>query len=430
MTTQTLDQPYVASTALRTVNFFNGRLLTGDDLSREQATQEALRRRLGRAAGEGIAFGFEVEEQHALSSRRKPVVTVTEGLAVTRSGIALQLDSDLDVALYRDAATASEGSEPGNLFADCQPNASGTYTAGAGVYLLTVGPKEEPEGRAPVNGLGNEDAICNVALEAEALAFRLIRLSVPPALLDEKDLLRNRIAHDCFGVKALNEVVVDPFAPAVTSYGLVDTLRTQTLTDDEVPLGVIGWSIDDGIQFVDLWSVRRRLTARAPQGDWASLVADRRRAEGEAMFLQFQQHILDLAVLDIDPPLVQAVDRFTHLPAAGLLPLHTSARPLGFDQSTFLAGLTTTDQPGKDPVFIEGAKLVDLLAESFRFSPIDLAREEAIRLYVVRENEEGSTSSLHDQPYVLFANGHMAYRGDGQFDLSYWNNANHAQAYC
>ena len=130
MTTQTLDQPYVASTALRTVNFFNGRLLTGDDLSREQATQEALRRRLGRATGEGIAFGFEVVEQHALSSKQKPVVTVFAGLAVARSGIALQLDADLDVALYRDAATASAGAEPGNLFADCQLSAPGTYTDG------------------------------------------------------------------------------------------------------------------------------------------------------------------------------------------------------------------------------------------------------------------------------------------------------------
>jgi len=423
MTTQTLDRPYVATTALRTVNFFNGRLLTGDDLSREQATQEALRRRLGRATGEGVAFGFEVEEQHALSSKQKPVVTVSAGLAVTRSGIALQLDADLDVALYRDAATASAGAEPGNLFADCQLYAPGTYTAGAGVYLLAVGPDEEPEGRAPVNGLGNEDAPCNVALEAEALAFRLIRLSVPLALLDEKGLLRNRIAYDCFGVKMLTEVVIDPFAPAVTSYGLVDTLRTQTLTDDEVPLAVIGWSIDDGVQFVDLWSVRRRLTARAPEGDWASLISDRRRAEGEAMFLQFQAQLDDL-VADPSPQFAAVGDEFERLPPIGILPIAGGARP-GLDVPNFFAGLTTSG-----PRFVEGARLDALVRGALAFAPITLESEQLIWLYEVHENSDSKVwTTAPGGPYVVFASGYVPYAADAQFDLSHFDYANFALNY-
>jgi hypothetical protein len=423
MTTQTLDRPYVASTALRTVNFFNGRLLTGDDLSREQATQEALRRRLGRATGEGIAFGFEVEEQHALSSKQKPVVTVSAGLAVTRSGIALQLDADLDVALYRDAATASPGAEPGNLFADCQLNAAGTYTAGAGVYLLTVGPDEEPEGRAPVNGLGNEDAPCNVALEAEALAFRLIRLSVAHDQLVEKELLRNRIAYDCFGVKALTEVVVDPFAPAVTSYGLVDTLRSQTLTDDEVPLAIVGWSIDDGIQFVDLWSVRRRMTQRAAEGDWMSLVSDRRRAEGEAMFLQFQEQLDDL-VAGPSPQLAAVGDEFERLPPIGVLPIAGGARP-GLDVPNFFAGLTTSG-----PRFIEGARLDALVRGALAFAPIALESEQLIWLYEVHENRDSEVwTTAPGGPYVVFANGYVPYAADAQFDLSHFDYANFALNY-
>ena len=54
MSTETLDLPVVAGGALRSANFFNGRLLTGDDLRREQATQQARLRRLGRAVGERI----------------------------------------------------------------------------------------------------------------------------------------------------------------------------------------------------------------------------------------------------------------------------------------------------------------------------------------------------------------------------------------
>ena len=407
--TQALDQPYVASTALRTVNFFNGRLLTGDDLSREQATQEGLRRRLGRATGEGIAFGFEVEEQHALSTKRKPVVTVAAGLAVTRSGIALQLDTDLDVALYRDAATATAGAEPGNLFADCQLNAPGTYTAGAGVYLLTVGPDEEPEGRAPVSGLGNEDALCNVALEAEALAFRLIRLSVPLDQLAEKELLRNRVAYECFGIDALAGEVANPFGPDVTSYGLLDTLRTQTLTDDEVPLALIGWSIDDGIQFVDLWSVRRRLTR------------NRRDAEREAILRQFAAQIEDLRI-EPGAPTLEARECFEHLPPAGLLPL-TASFTGGFDVTTFFDSIKTTN-----PVFMEGAKLDGLLAEAAFFPPIDPGSPEAVRLYFVRENAQAAAPPT--TRYVVFVNGRVAYRGDAQFDLAYYDFANYAQAYC
>jgi hypothetical protein len=417
MTTQTLDQPYVASTALRSVNFFNGRLLTGDDLSREQATHEALRRRLGRATGEGIAFGFEVEEQHALSTKQKPVVTVTAGLAVTRSGIALQLDTDLDVALYRDAATAPAGAEPGNLFADCQLNAPGTYTAGAGVYLLTVGPDEEPEGRAPVNGLGNEDAPCNVALEAEALAFRLIRLSVPLDRLAEKNLLRNRIAYDCFGVDALAGVVRDAFGPAVASYGLVDTLRTQTLTDDEVPLAIVGWSIDDGVQFIDLWSVRRRLTARAPQGDWASLVSDRRRAEGEATFLQFQAQLEDLRHSTEEPEMLRASDAFELLPPLGFLPVGPPAAG-AFDRAEFFDGVHTDE-----PVYAEGAKIAALVRTSFAYPPFDPGGEELVWLYHVREATQASPPT---HPYLIFANGQTPYVGDARFDLAYWDFANYA----
>jgi hypothetical protein len=420
MTTQALDQPFVASTALRSVNFFNGRLLTGDDLSREQATQEARLRRLGRAAGDGVAFGFEVEEQPALTSKQKPVVTVSAGLAVTRSGIALQLDTDLDVALYRDAATAPPGAEAGNLFADCQPFASGTYTAGAGVYLLAVGPDEEPEGRAPVNGLGNEDALCNVALEAEALAFRLIRLSVPLDVLDEKELLRNRIAYHCFGVKQLAEVVVDPFAPAVTSYGLVDTVRTQTLTDDEVPLAVIGWSIDDGVQFVDLWSVRRRLTHRAPEGDWSSLVSDRRRAEGEAMFLQFQAHIDDV-VAGPSPHLAAVGDDFERLPPLGILPIAGGSRP-GLDVPNFFAGLTASG-----PRFIEGERLEALVRGALAFKPIEVDGDELIWLYEVHENRDSTVwTTAPGGPYVIFASGYVPYAADAQFDLSYFDYANFA----
>jgi len=42
------------------INFFNGRLLSGEDLSKEQSSNLEGRRRLGRAIGEGVATGLAI----------------------------------------------------------------------------------------------------------------------------------------------------------------------------------------------------------------------------------------------------------------------------------------------------------------------------------------------------------------------------------
>jgi hypothetical protein len=209
-------------------------------------------------------------------------------------------------------------------------------------------------------------------------------------------------------VDELTGEFANPFGPDVTSYGLLDTLRTQTLTDDEMPLAAIGWSIDDGVQFVDLWSARRRLTR------------NRRDAEREAIFRQFAAQIEGLRI-DPGASTLRAREHFEHLPPAGLLPL-TASFAGGFDLTHFFDSVKTTD-----PVFMEGAKLDGLLAEAAFFPPIDPASPEAVRLYLVRENEQAAAPTTR---YVVFANGHVAYRGDAQFDLAYYDFANYAQAYC
>src|SRR5438067_1825798 len=71
MTAQPLDEPVVAGAALRQVNFFNGRLLTGEDLRLEQGTGAARLARAGRAIGGGIAHGFELVAS-AASTKDKP----------------------------------------------------------------------------------------------------------------------------------------------------------------------------------------------------------------------------------------------------------------------------------------------------------------------------------------------------------------------
>ncbi|HYE99599.1 MAG TPA: hypothetical protein VEJ18_11845, partial [Planctomycetota bacterium] len=91
---------------IRSVNFFNGRVLTGEDLSREQEAQRQARRLLGQAAGEGVACGFEISEAPGSSTARSPVINVEPGLAVNRAGQTLRLNSRASVGLVWREGTA------------------------------------------------------------------------------------------------------------------------------------------------------------------------------------------------------------------------------------------------------------------------------------------------------------------------------------
>jgi hypothetical protein len=406
----------VTGGAIRSVNFFNGRLLTGDDLRREQEAERARLARLGQAAGEGIAHGLEVAEALSGSSAARPVVTVEPGLAVACSGLALELPARTDVSLLREHPPA--GAEPGGLFADCQPFANGTYTAGAGVYLLTIGPTRTSEGLAAVSGLTNDPAPCNTALSVEAVKFRLIRLALLPSQLTDVAHLRNHVAHLFFGTDALAGFVADPFGPVLREYGLLDRLRDGLVTDDEVPLAVLSWTADNGVRWLDLWAVRRRLTRMRPLDDWAVFADDRRRSEGEAMFLQFQDE-LDGLRLQANVENLLASDHFELLPPVGVLPLgHDTER--GFTLEHFLADVTTRDEPA----VIEAARVAELVRDGLAYPPIDTKSDELVWIYLVHQNLE-STTPRHR--YALFANGQIDYRGDARFELSYWNYSNYAE---
>jgi hypothetical protein len=54
-----LQQPR-ADGGIRSVDFFNGRLLSGKDLACEQAARREADVRLGLALGDGVAFGLEI----------------------------------------------------------------------------------------------------------------------------------------------------------------------------------------------------------------------------------------------------------------------------------------------------------------------------------------------------------------------------------
>ena len=327
-----LQQPVVDG-GIRSVNFFNGRMLTARDLTREQAANREVDRRLGRAVGEGIAYGFEVSKSPE-STNESPVVSVEPGLAVNRQGQTLWLQDKTDVALVRKASASAAGT----IFGECLPLQSGTYVAGAGVYLLTVAPAETREGRAVTSALNTGGAPCNTDSLVSAVQFRLIQIDPPitAAELQDQDHLQNLIAYKCFGVDDRQSFVRDLFGPVVKKYGLLDSLRPNQLTDCDVPLGVLYWTLADGIKFVDMWSVRRRIAASGADTSWLPLASERRQSEAEAVFLQFEDHLNALRTTRANPDQVRAVEEFRYLPPVGFSHCQRTGLRRAFTATCFL----------------------------------------------------------------------------------------------
>jgi hypothetical protein len=459
----------VLNNGIRNTNFFNGRLLAAEDLTDLQTANAQQHQQLALAIGEGVVNGLEVTVAPA-STFDQPVLHVTQGLAFNREGQAVALPGDVDLALVplADVQNAEAG-----LFAVCKPETA-TILTNPGLYLLTL---------APASGLSTENApktdvldpgvatTCDSRWVVEGARFNRVQLDLgvnpDPASLagivlqlgnqlnsltgqlavtppgPAADALRAQIAplmskfrncaaHLCFGTETFAGFPADPFGRANGSsrfaeYGAVDHLRDLgNITDCQVPLAIFYWS-PGGLQFVDMWSVRRPVFASAASSAWAPLAGRRREVEGLAMFLQFQCQVSglvkDLNTGSATSATVFAHDFFRYLPAAGIIPIASIKGSLGFDYLQFFQGRTY-----HDPVFIEGAKLLATVERSFLFPAIDFGNQEMLWLYRVRENMQAvaASAALPPRPLMVFTNGHLPYEGDAQFDLSYWDYANYA----
>jgi len=410
-----LQQP-VLDGGIHSINFFNGRLLSARDLTLEQSAYREADRRLGKALGEGVAYGLEVSKA-ANFKKDSPAVSVEAGLALNRRGQTLMLDARTDIALLR-TMTAPANSKS---FSECQPLQTGAYVAGAGVYLLTIAPAQATEGRAMTNGLNQVTSSCNTDTTVSTVQFRLIQIDPPitSGELQDEAHLRNLIAYKCFGVDDAADFISDPFGEAVKQWGLLDELRPNQLTDCEVPLAVIYWTDKDGLNFIDMWSVRRRLFGYAADAAWPLLTSERRTCEGEAMFLQFQAQVKDLLLLGTDLSTTKAGEIFDYLPPIGLLPISS---PNSFNYDKFFKEMTT-----RDPIFIEGAQLRPLIREAVHYPPIKTKGEFVVWLYIVRENAQAALASAKPpQSYVVFATGHTWYRGEAHYNVHHWNFGNYS----
>ena len=370
MSTAELLKPILES-GIRSVNFFNGRLLTGEDMSREQLANREARKLIGQAVGDGIAYGFEVAKTPGAGTA--PRLTVQPGLALNRCGESLRLASAADLSLVRpqNGSTAGESS-----FGDCTPFQAGTYVAGSGVYLLVISPARGTEGRAPISGLGNDPVDCNTKYTVDGVQFRLVQLDLTPNELNDENHLRSLVAYKCFGIAQLKPLLTAAFSSASEDYGLLDQLRPNRLTDCDVPLAVFLWSATQGIKFVDTWAVRRRLIEPSAADEWTAAVGDRRRSEAEATLLQFQDELDSIkagAGLGGAPPAAQiaADQRFTYLPPAGFLPTGTG----GFDWKKFLGPHAPDQATLIDEGLFRSAVHGSLFQDSFKINSFSVAAQ-------------------------------------------------------
>ena len=269
-------QTPILNSRTRSVNFFNGRLLTGDDLTSEQQANRAAHGLLGQAVGSGVVHGLEVQESAQFSTVQAPVLTVSRGLAVNRRGVALLLADDANISLVRPPSPTAAAT----TFQDCTPVQSGVYVAGAGVYLLTMSPATAPQGLAATTGISTSTASCNSNYNADGVQFRLVQVDLTLAEIGDENHLRNLVAYKFFAPADWASIVTNPFATQPASLGVLDQLRAaQAITDCEVPLAVLYWTATGGVVFTDMWAIRRYpMISTVRRGQLA--VGQRRPLEG------------------------------------------------------------------------------------------------------------------------------------------------------
>ena len=327
-------------------NFFNGRILSAEDLRMLLEGDRAHRRLLGRAIGQGVAAGLRVTRS---ASR---ALTVSAGLAINGHGESIDLPADVELALDTSAAHTPAAAATG-VFLDCAGPPSGSGAA-LNTFVLTVRPDSTIAGSAPAD-IAASGASCGPGYVREGVRFRTVAVDAtalwgaygPGSIVPTTDQNRNVLAHLFLSSWAWREYGGDPFDPTPVFDLVMADIGVDTC---EVPIASFRLS-GSAVQQLDMWGVRRRLHRGQPLGPGAAIeypATDVRRALGEATFHQFQHQLSDTLA---GTGAITATDRFPFLPAAGLLPadvLGTTTNPATFaaqPEVPFFAGVPHETHP-------------------------------------------------------------------------------------
>lgn len=438
-------------------HFFNGRLLTAEDLQTQQKADLRQRRQLGRAIGEGVIQGMAVSVGETGTGGILPTVAITKGFALNRGGQVIELPQDVQLNLVREPLLHRTGS---GVFETCKSLDPTLIPTGTGVYILVAAPGSGYKGKAPMHYMEDSGRIsgCDHKYEVFGVQFKLVYLDITNLTLAGGDIgdkirdcvhdtgtagrskLRNLLAHLCLGTETAAGFSTHLFQAAGSSaaeaeYGPLDVLRKENcLKNSDVPLALILWT-HKGLEFADMWPVRRKVHSPFILENTPYPKTDRRSAELEAAHLQFQDHLQSLFRTISGKkklPAIKAVDYFHYLPAVGMVPVYDNEANKEHNQIKFFEDLTI-----RAPVFMEGVKLRDLLGTSFTYEPIELKKgtsnidnsknNELIWLYRDRQNMQfiDDYPAKAGQAYIVFSSGYIPFRGEAQYNLSRYDYSNY-----
>ncbi len=410
-----LLEPVLTGGVHRT-NFFNGRVLTAEDLQTEQEAEHDEHAALGRAVGEGVVWGYEIgwgkepprsgaSGSSGGAAGQHTILQIEPGFALNRLGEGVRLAASAQLRL---AGTGSSLASTGDFH--CCTQGVATLT-NSGLYILTVSPATGYGGSAPAVGLDQDGVAgtCASGYQVEGVCFGMTNVDLSAAtglgaeaqaaLLAAETALeqgsggvavsyfRSCVAHYFLGSDnasfASNPFPAQatgsnappyPVSPQLEWPPLDDFFDRKILDAGAVPLALIYWS-STGVQFVDWWAVRRPLFRIPASAAWAPLAGGRDTAVGLAAFLQFQQQLDELETSVRKNG--KATDLFRFLPSAGLLRTADFANGV----SGFFSGLDTGG-----PTAITDAKLHALVLEALSYPPIDLtdpATTSGVQRYLV-----------------------------------------------
>ena len=318
----------------RRPRYFDGRFLTGADLTRDQDYVRQRQADIARAGGSGVISGLTVDDVDSIGGNS---LRITAGHGVTPTGDLVML-TDTRVVPVMDLPTTRQLDAAMGLSADPRVplvSQSGLFVLGLRAVEFTANPiAAYPRSITGRRTVEDGDII-------EATAITLVPFPDASGATDAAEA-RRAAARQVFGN-----------APSGVPQNIL-------------PIAMI--ALDRGaVQWVDVALVRRELGADS--GVQISL-GGRPRAQAEAHVLQHRTHLLDV-LLDAQaramPPVFPASQYFSLLPPAGQLPAACVVPDTdGFQQFYFPPPITA------DLAFVPSDEIAALVDEALTLPPIDL----------------------------------------------------------
>lgn len=318
----------------RRPRYFDGRFLTGADLTRDQEYIRQRQADIARSSGSGIASGLQVIDFDVAQGE---LVQIKAGHGITPSGDLVMLANDRQVPLL-DLPVARQLDAAMGLSADPRI----PLTRRSGLFILGLRAVEftaNPIAAYPRSITGRASVQDGDIIEATAVTLVPFPDTSGAATLTEA---RRAVARQIFLGQAGG-------AP-----------------QNILPLALI--ALDRGVlQWIDVAMVRRELGA---DSGIQVAISGRPRALAEAHVIQHRSHLQDvLADLDLRnaTPIFAASQYFSLLPPAGQMPVGSvRADSQGLQQLYFPPSVDV------DIAFVPSDEIVALVEESLSFPAIDL----------------------------------------------------------